>query len=155
MEGIASREQKFLTTILLDGSFSNDIIIAVAMNCPNLKVLSLSTIAFFSECLFPLIFDRLRNLDYLHISSLHLETDIHLFEPFEIENNLKYPDFDRHADVSNLKKLKSFSIFGLFKSPEISLGKLSQLSELLYVEYFSYSQVIYIILLNTFLYYIF
>lgn len=89
----------------------------------------------------PLIFDKLRNLEVLDISSLNSDSDIDMFEPHEVEANLERPKFDRNADISYLKNLKSFSFSGYGEFPGISLAKLTQLSELRDVEYGSYNQV--------------
>lgn len=64
-----------------------------------------------------------------------------MFEPHEVEANLQRPTFDRNADISYLKNLKSFSISGYGEFPGISLNKLAELSELRDVEYDSYHQV--------------
>lgn len=141
-EGIAERENRSLTKLILSGNLSNDTLIAIALNCPNLKILSLHTSLFFSESLLPLIFDRLKNLEDVHIGSLNSESKIDMFESYEVEQKLQPPEFDENSDVTYLKKLKIFSISGFSESPLISLAKLSQLSDLRESNYCSYNQVI-------------
>lgn len=140
-EGIAKNPNPTLKNLILCGNFCNDTLIATVTNLPNLECLTIATILYISERLLPLIFERLINLKQLFISSLNRESDRSMFEPHEVENNLPEPELPKNVDITNLKKLQSFSISGYDDYEGMSLEKLAEFREMRNVEYTSYQKV--------------